>query len=408
MKQPIEALEILLYNKPIGIITHLSGDKNIFTFNEEYISMPKRPTLSFSFKGMLNEQISQVKITQTRLPPFFSNLLPEGPLRDYLSLHAHVNGVREFHLLKALGIDLPGAIEARPIEVPKRWEVGEEKGDYLIEKEDKSIFRFSLAGVQLKFSANFLQSGRLTVPANGVGGSWIIKLPSTVYPGVPENEYVMMELARTVGIDVPETALIPFENVQGIPSDIQHMGKYVFAIKRFDRGENNEKIHIEDFAQVFGIYSEKKYEAASFRNIADVIAAEIGEKGINEFIRRFVFNALIGNGDMHLKNWSLIYPDKIEAMLAPAYDFVSTIPYLPNDNLALSFVGTKSFSAINEDLLKRFSSKARLSENQVLEVAFDTVRQFKKAWKDFESPYLKPEIREIINKHLHTIPLFNH
>ena len=57
-----------------------------------------------------------------------------------------------------------------------------------------------------------------------------------------------------------------------------------------------------------------------------------------EFLRRFVFNALIGNADMHLKNWSLIYPDRRAAMLAPAYDFVSTIAYLPDDRLALTFV----------------------------------------------------------------------
>lgn len=403
MTSYIEALEILLHNQPIGTITHLPGDKNIFTFNEDYIANPKRPTLSLSFKDIYGELVTPSKITQTRLSPFFSNLLPEGPLRDYLASHANVNGVSEYHLMRALGKDLPGALEARPLE---QGSVNEKKTPYGDMPDEKSMLQFSLAGVQLKFSASPKQEGRLTVPAHGVGGSWIIKLPSTQYPGVPENEFVMMELARKIGIDVPETALIPIENIQNLPKDILRIGKYIYAIKRFDRGSHGEKIHIEDFAQVFGIYSDDKYKAASYRNIAELIAAETGDAGIEEFIRRFVFNALIGNGDMHLKNWSMIYPDKIKAVLAPAYDFVSTLPYIPNDNLALNFVDSKKFSSLTESQLKRFASKSRLPENQVLEVAYNTVRKFKQVWKDVDEPHLKPEIKQIIDNHLLTIPIY--
>jgi serine/threonine-protein kinase HipA len=61
--------------------------------------------------------------------------------------------------------------------------------------------------------------------------------------------------------------------------------------------------------------TERKYERASYRNIAEVLWAETGEAGIVEFIRRLVFNALIGNADMHLKNWSLIYPDRLVSVL---------------------------------------------------------------------------------------------
>jgi serine/threonine-protein kinase HipA len=82
---------------------------------------------------------------------------------------------------------------------------------------------------------------------------------------------------------------------------------------------------------VFGVYPERKYKRASYRNIAEVLWAETGETGIMEFLRRLVFNTLIGNADMHLKNGSLIYPDRRRAALAPAYDFVSTIASLPDD-----------------------------------------------------------------------------
>jgi serine/threonine protein kinase HipA of HipAB toxin-antitoxin module len=46
---------------------------------------------------------------------------------------------------------------------------------------------------------------------------------------------------------------------------------------------------------------------------------------------RVTFNMLIGNADMHMKNWSLIYPDRRYVSLAPAYDFVATLPYIPGD-----------------------------------------------------------------------------
>ena len=69
------------------------------------------------------------------------------------------------------------------------------------------MLRFSLAGVQLKFSAMGDARGGLTIPARGVGGDWIVKLPSLQFPGVPENEFSMMTLARAVGISVPVVKL---------------------------------------------------------------------------------------------------------------------------------------------------------------------------------------------------------
>ncbi|WP_250847934.1 HipA domain-containing protein, partial [Escherichia coli] len=67
---------------------------------------------------------------------------------------------------------------------------------------------------------------------------------------------------------------------------------------------------------------------------------ETGEAGVSEFIRRLVFNALTGNADMHLKNWSLIYPDGRTPKLAPGYDFLSTTLYIPDENAALKLART--------------------------------------------------------------------
>lgn len=403
----IAVLEILLHNIPIATLTHLPGDKNVLTFEDDYIANPNRSTLSLSFKDSLGAMITNISPTRIRLHPFFANVLPEGHMREYLASQANIHPQREFYLLAALGKDLPGALSVRAIQT-SHWgvEKNEEMDGVLSLEKEKAVLRFSLAGIQLKFSAVWENEGGLTIPVNGIGGSWIVKLPSSIYAGVPENEFTMMELARQVGIDVPETALIPLDQIHGMPKGVGRIANHAYIIKRFDRTSDGDGIHIEDFAQIFGLFPEKKYQSASYRNIAEVISAEVGERGVAEFIRRLVFNALIGNGDMHLKNWSLIYPDQKNAALSPAYDFVSTIPYLPADELALSFVDSKSFNSLNYEQFKRFAAKARLNESLVLDTARETVQSFTKAWRSVGDYPLSSEFIQLINNHLKTIPLF--
>ena len=88
------------------------------------------------------------------------------------------------------------------------------------------------------------------------------------------------------------------------------------------------------------------------------------------------FNALIGNVDMHLKNWSLIYPDKCRVALAPAYDSLSTIPYVQNGEAALKFSRTKRFDGYLEDELVHLVAKALLPEKLVLDTVCETVALF--------------------------------
>jgi serine/threonine-protein kinase HipA len=400
-----DILRVLLYDKPIGTLAHLSGDKNLFTFDEAYINESSRPILSLSFKDFAGDLITEIKMTRTRLPPFFSNLLPESPLREYLAKRAHINPQHEFFLLWALGQDLPGAVTIQPTN-HDTWPEQQEVMKWKTENQKELPLRFSLAGIQLKFSAVETKGHGLTIPANGVGGGWIVKLPHAEFPGVPENEYTMMELARKIGIDVPETKLLPIEKIHRLPSELQRQGSYVFAIKRFDRMPNGDRIHVEDFAQVFRIYPEKKYSTGNYRNIAEVVWKEVGEVGVVEFIRRFVFNALIGNGDMHHKNWSLIYRERNRVELAPAYDFVSTIFYLPEDHLALNFVDSKDFESLTLAQFKRFAAKAQISEQLVLDTVQETVEAFSKAWKTVKDLPLKKEARAAIEKHLQRIPLY--
>jgi serine/threonine-protein kinase HipA len=153
-------LRIKLGNRLVGTITNVVTDKNIFVFDPGYVEDEQRPVLSLSYYDIERKLITRPREVQRRLPPFFSNLLPErdGVLRDYLARRAGISSEREFPLLWLVGTDLPGAVIAEDSE-----------GQSLPPPEDKSetrkankeeVLRFSLAGVQLKFSAIGLQFTR--------------------------------------------------------------------------------------------------------------------------------------------------------------------------------------------------------------------------------------------------------
>lgn len=403
----VPVLEVRLYGEPIGSLTRVGGDRILFAFNDGYIENDQRPVLSLGFKDRLGGLITDFRPTQTRLLPFFSNLLPEDPMRAYLADRAGVNPVREFFLLSVLGQDLPGAItvtsasgESMPADTNEQIDRDQ------VSDHDNSALHFSLAGVQLKFSALEAASGGLTIPAKGVGGDWVIKLPSREFGGVPENEFAMMTLARLIGMEVPEVKLIPIAAIGNLPEEMASLTGQALAIRRFDRTEGRNVIHIEDFAQIFGVYPEDKYKKASYRNIASVIGIECTQDDISEFIRRLTFTMLIGNADMHLKNWSLIYPDSRVAKLAPAYDFVSTIAFIKDQNAALKISRTKRFDQFSREELSHLAAKALLPEKLVLDAARETVELFQQHWQA-EKYHLSLTRKTIktIEAHVKSIPL---
>jgi serine/threonine-protein kinase HipA len=396
----LNALDVKLHGRRIGVINRLGGDRHLFSFEQDYIDDPNRPTLSLSFKGQEGGLVTATRGITGRLPPFFSNLLPEGHLRDYLAARAGVKPQREFFLLAVLGADLPGALVVLPSS--RKHEGDRHHGD---DREDDrqpdAALRFSLAGVQLKFSAVMEASGGLTIPADGMGGSWIVKLPSARFAAVPENEYAMLALARAAGIGVPPNRLIEIGDIHGLPQDAGALEGKALAVERFDRGAGGESIHMEDFAQVFGLFPDDKYDRRSYANIAAVLWAETGEPGTYEFLRRLVFSVLIGNADMHLKNWSLLYPDRRTPVLSPAYDFVATIPYIPHDRLALNFGGSRSIDEITADQVRRFADTARLPASPLWPIVSETTERTVAAWDGLEEKELLPgDMRVAIGKHL--------
>lgn len=402
----VSLLNVRLHGQVIGTLTHVQGDRTLFSFTDAYVNDANRPTLGLHFKDDLGGLITEHAATQVRVLPFFSNLLPEGHLRSYLAERAGVNPLREFFLLWVLGRDLPGALRIEPAD-GEAWPPGPdadvEGADYVRE----TALRFSLAGVQLKFSAlgDPRANKGLTIPTEGVGGSWIVKLPSARFAGVPENEFAMMTLARMVGIDVPEIDLVDLDAIGNLPEGLGELSGKAFAIARFDRTADGP-VHIEDFAQVYGVYPENKYRNASYRNIATVLGIEGTEADIREFTRRLVFNTLIGNADLHLKNWSLIYRDRRTPSLAPAYDFVSTIAYIKDDEAALKYARSRRFDALSLDELSYLAGKAHLPAKPVRDTARETVARFRDTWAKEKAHLPQAEnVTEAIDAHMASLPI---
>jgi len=394
-------LEVFIGDLKVGEITLLANERSLFIFNDEYLAIQDKPILSQSFFDKSGGIINQTKIVQTKLPPFFSNLLPEGHLRQYLAQQSGINQQSEFKLIELVGRDLPGNVVVK-------------SGSYVdskIKKEstdlnqDDQVYRFSLAGIQLKFSAIIESGGGLTIPISGLGGDWIVKLPAQNFTSVPENEFSMLQLANEVGISTPEIDLIDLDKASGLPELGILGGDKALAVKRFDR-EGGKRIHIEDFAQVYSVFPKDKYDKVNYDNIANMVWVLTGQDGLVDFIKRLVFNIMIGNGDMHLKNWSFIYLDGKTPQLAPAYDFVSTIVYIPNDKLAFNLAGEKDMYKLSLASFSKLAKKAQLPEYLVVSTVKETVASVLKAWNEYKYSYpLSDLIINGIDRHISKLRL---
>lgn len=394
-------LDIFLDQDLVGQLILFTGDRSLYVFDQAYLENLNRPTLSQFFLNDADEIQADSRMTQTKLPPWFSNLLPEGPLRTYLGAKHQINPEGEFQLLTALGQDLPGAVRA----VLSRGSLGDLSTS---EEEDaqesiSEALRFSLAGVQLKFSASIEKTGKLTLPASGIGGDWIVKLPSLNYPAVPENEALMLDLAQKAGICVPEHHLVPLEKIQGLfESWGPFLGKTALAVKRFDRLDGGKRVHMEDLAQVFGIFPHYKYEKVGFSQVLKMTALLMRHEAALDLVARLAFVVITGNGDMHLKNWSLIYPDRQHPIFSPAYDLVSTVPYIKGDQLALNIMGEKKFSRISLEHFEKLADKAQISKKETLQTVRQVFRSVQENWESArQASTLPPDIADAIAKHIH-------
>jgi serine/threonine-protein kinase HipA len=384
------------------------GGITIFRFDERYLEMPERPVLGSWFEDHIGPSL-ELREHGASLPSFFQNYLPErhSVLRELLAERAGVKPHWELELLTALGIDLPGAVVVVP-ETDEGEVVEPPKSDKPPPRDP--VLRFSLAGMQLKFSV-IEHAARLTIPARGVDGRWIVKLPDRRYDAVPENEVAMLTWAKAAGLDVPEFRLQPIEDIDGLPESLSYNGKLALAVRRYDRVDN-ARIHQEDFAQVLGVRSTRKYgeEArvggATLLRLVHHLSARREDE--DELLRRLVFTVLSGNTDGHLKNWSLIYPDGMRPRLSPAYDLLFTIDYLPKESrrLALSIGGAKDFYAVTADHFAVMAERAGTDPSHARKVASEAAERMRDAWGVCsESLPLTKTRRAALNRHLDRLSL---
>jgi serine/threonine-protein kinase HipA len=375
--------QLCLHDVPIGTL-HQRDDVVRFTFNEDYWSDPGRGVLGLWFEDHPKESPQ----SSMQLPAWFSNLLPEGRMRTWIARDRGVSAQREMELLLRVGSDLPGA--AVLIEDGGGSTSGAIGDGIVAPRRERTVdgpWKFSLAGVGMKFS--MLQKGeRLTLPASQSLGDWIVKLPDSVHKDVPRNEYLMMTLAAEVGIDVPSIRLVERDELPDIPDKAwPGTETTAYAISRFDRSSDG-RIHIED------LNPDQKYDG-SYETVAALIYRGRDTESLREYARRLVFNTLVGNGDAHLKNWSLIYPDKRTAKLSPAYDIVSTGAYAvgtTDETLALKFRSSRRFQDMSLGDFRRLELKLGATNAGLEDVVRETTTSFERAWRNREET---GELREV-------------
>lgn len=191
--------------------------------------------------------------------------------------------------------------------------------------------KMSIQGVQPKLSAKLnIRKNSFVVIDNG--GIYILKPQHQIYPELPENEDLTMRLASGAGIDVPLHGMIYSKD-----------GTLTYFIRRFDRHGRKGKFAVEDFAQLMGKTRDTKYDS-SMEQVAWIVERfctfPVIEK--SKLFKRTLVNFLLGNEDMHIKNFSIIRREgKVE--LSPAYDFINTTIAVKNpvEELALPLGGKK-------------------------------------------------------------------
>ncbi|MBC8210016.1 MAG: type II toxin-antitoxin system HipA family toxin [Gammaproteobacteria bacterium] len=383
----ISVLRLTLHGRLVGYLSGFQNGRNVLNFASEFSHDPERPTFSLithpAFPNS-DKLMAEPWAKNHRLHPTLSNLLPEGVLRALIAqgLKTHIDN--EFKIFSYLGRDLPGALVATPLEpeevpdsVLKTY--GNAKAVKLV--NDSPENKFSLAGVQMKFSMKE-RDERYNLTKGDDLGDWIIKTPSTRFRNVPLNEFTAMSLASMTGIDIPEIKLVEMSKLDNLPSINLPDEKLAFAIKRFDRNGNN-RIHMEDFAQILAKYPHQKYDTANYEQIGKVIYEYSGNglADAQQFIRRLLVNILLANGDAHLKNWSLLYPDKITPRLSPAYDIVTTQAYIEDETkFALNLGKTKEWYNVKIENFEYWADKAAIPWRAIKPHIEDTMERAQSLW----------------------------
>jgi len=314
---------------------------------------------------------------------FVDGLLPEGEPRRII---ARGFGVREsdtFGLIRALGRDCAGALVIQPAGEPPPSRpttrtaeqlTDDEVGDLVANLRSAPLgaggrVRISLAGVQEKLLLTRLPDGTWGRPVDGTPSTHILKPEIAAYPNTVENEAFSMRVAKHLDLAVAavETTVIA--------------GRKLIVIERHDRvvhvDGTVDRIHQEDFCQATGLPPDRKYQedgGPSLRRIADIVQTATRSESVEVLLRAVTMNVLLGNGDAHGKNFSLLHQPSGALELAPLYDLMSTLHY-GDDRLALYIDDVRRIDRVTADRIVNEAATWGLSRRRAVEIVADTLER---------------------------------
>ena len=233
----------------------------------------------------------------------------------------------------------------------------------------KRASKMSIQGMQPKLSArlNTKEGNFQIVDTKGI---FILKPPHAYYPHLPENEDLTMRLAATVQIEVPLHGLLRAKD-----------DSLTYFVKRFDRFGRGKKRPQEDFAQLTGGTRDTKYDS-SVEQVVEIIERYCTFPVIEKLklFKLVLFSLLIGNEDLHLKNFSLLTHDE-NIVLSPAYDLVNTTLAMPaaTEEMALPLKGKKR-NFTHNDVFKYLAKEQLGLTEKALEIEKDLFLRIQEEW----------------------------
>ena len=260
--------------------------------------------------------------------------------------------------------------------------------EYTAEEQRKEAFnrasKMSIQGIQPKLSAK-LNIKKEKFDIVDTGGRYILKPQHQYFPEMPENEDLTMKLANEVGLEIPLHGLIWSKD-----------NTLTYFIKRFDRKGQNDKVPVEDFAQLAGLNRDTKYEY-SMEKVVGLINRFCTFPVIEKLVlfKLVMFNYLIGDEDQHLKNFSVITEDG-KVKLSPCYDLLNTtIEYKkPDEEIALPLKGEKKHLTYNM-LVKYYGLEKCELTTKSIDKVLETLSSAIPVWKSIiNSSFLSKGMKE--------------
>jgi len=282
------------------------------------------------------------------LHPVFQMNLPEGRLRESIErgFRKRAHGFDQLALLEVVGHSQigrlrfsndPDVIDQVPLQSVHELIAYDGTEDLLRDLLERFSGVSGVSGVQPKVLIKNQDEPALSADKAGItvkGATHIVKgWDANEFPHLAANEFFCLRVARRAGLQVPEVTLS--ENNRFL------------VVERFDLGVDGQYLGFEDFCSLNGVGTEEKYDSSYeqlAKRIMGFVSPEYRGEALETFFRSLAVSCALRNGDAHLKNFGVLYEDANKPVrFAPAYDIVTTTPYLKGDSLALTLDGSKSF-----------------------------------------------------------------